>query len=150
MTVLDEYWQKFLKSTNRDEEEKCSGDLFFEAKGFVSDQLTALVLSGKKTAFFTSFATYAIDQEPLPVSGELYIVVDRANNPVCVIEITSVTVLPFNEITWDMAALEGEDENLAQWKERKTEYLQEEGDILGFEFKPDLKLVFQTFQVIYR
>ena len=98
MTVLDEYWQKFLKSTNRDEEEKCSGDLFFEAKGFVSDQLTALVLSGKKTAFFTSFATYAIDQEPLPVSGELYIVVDRANNPVCVIEITSVTVLPFNEI----------------------------------------------------
>lgn len=150
MTVLDEYWQKFLKSTNRDEEEKCSGDLFFEAKGFVSDQLTALVLSGKKTAFFTSFATYAIDQEPLPVSGELYIVVDRANNPVCVIEITSVTVLPFNEITWDMAKLESEDENLAQWKERKTEYLQEEGDILGFEFKPDLKLVFQTFQVIYR
>ena len=150
MTVLDEYWQKFLKSTNRDEDEKCSGDLFFEAKGFVSDQLTALVLSGKKTAFFTSFATYAIDQEPLPVSGELYIVVDRANNPVCVIEITSVTVLPFNEITWDMAKLEGEDENLEQWKERKTEYLQEEGDILGFEFSPDLKLVFQTFKVIYR
>ena len=150
MTVLDEYWQKFLKSTNRDEEEKCSGDLFFEAKGFVSDQLTALVLSGKKTAFFTSFATYAIDQEPLPVSGELYIVVDRANNPVCVIEIPSVTVLPFTEIPWVMAKLEGEDENLAQWKERKTEYLQEEGDILGFDFKPDLKLVLQTFQVIYR
>ena len=107
-------------------------------------------MSEKKTAFFTSFATYTIDQEPLPVSGELYIVLDRANNPVCVIEITSVTVLPFNEVTWEMAKLEGEDENLAQWKERKTEYLQEEGDILGFEFSPDLKLVFQTFKVIYR
>ena len=54
MTVLDEYWQNFLKSTGRDTDEKCSGDLFFEAKGFVSDQLTALVLSEKKTAFFTS------------------------------------------------------------------------------------------------
>ena len=49
-----------------------------------------------------------------------------------------------------MAKLEGEDENLEQWKERKTEYLQEEGDILGFEFSPDLKLVFQTFKVICR
>ena len=150
MTVLDEYWQNFLKSTGRDTDEKCSGDLFFEAKGFVSDQLTALVLSEKKTAFFTSFATYTIDQEPLPVCGELYIVLDRANNPVCVIEITSVTILPFNEVTWEMAKLEGEDENLAQWKERKTEYLQDESDILGFEFSPDLKLVFQTFKVIYR
>ena len=150
MTVLDEYWQKFLKSTGRDAEEKCAGDLFFEAKGFVSDQLTALVLSGKKTAFFTSFATYAIDQEPLPVSGELYIVVDRADNPVCVIEINSVTVLPLNEVTWEMAKLEGEDENLEQWKERKTETLQKEGDILGFNFTPDLKMVFQAFQVIYR
>ena len=150
MTVLDEYWQNFLKSTGRDIDEKCSGDLFFEAKGFVSDQLTALVLSEKKTAFFTSFTTYTIDQEPLPVSGELYIVLDRANNPVCVIEITSVTILPFNEVTWEMAKLEGEDENLEQWKERKTEYLQDEGDVLGFEFSPDLKLVFQTFKVIYR
>ena len=150
MTVLDEYWQNFLKSTDRDTDEKCSGDLFFEAKGFVSDQLTALVLSEKKTAFFTSFATYTIDQEPLPVCGELYIVLDRANNPVCVIEITSVTILPFNEVTWEMAKLEGEDENLEQWKERKTEYLQDEGDVLGFEFSPDLKLVFQTFKVIYR
>ena len=150
MTVLDEYWQNFLKSTGRDIDEKCSGDLFFEAKGFVSDQLTALVLSEKKTAFFTSFTTYAIDEEPLPVSGELYIVLDRANNPVCVIEITSVTILPFNEVTWEMAKLEGEDENLEQWKERKTEYLQDEGDVLGFEFSPDLKLVFQTFKVIYR
>ena len=27
MTVLDEYWQNFLKSTGRDTDEKCSGDL---------------------------------------------------------------------------------------------------------------------------
>ena len=49
-----------------------------------------------------------------------------------------------------MARLEGEDENLGQWKERKQEYLKDEGDILGFEFTPDIKLVFQTFNVIYK
>ena len=87
MTELDEYWEKFLKETGRDADERCAGDLNFEAKGFVGDELVALVISGKKTAFFSSYATFAIDGEPLPVSGELYIVVDRANNPCCVIEL---------------------------------------------------------------
>ena len=150
MTELDEYWYTFLKETGRDQEDKCAGDLNFEAKGFVGDELMALVIAGKKTAFFTSWATYAMDQEPLPISGELYIVVDRAEKPQCVIEIDSVAVLPFNEITWEMAKQEGEDQNLGEWKEKKQEYLEDEGAILGFEFTPDIKLVFQTFKVVYR
>ena len=150
MTELDEYWERFLKETNRDPDDRCSGDLFFEAKGFVGDELITLVLTDRKTAFFTSWATYTIDQEPLPVSGELYVVLDRANQPRCVIETQSVEIVPFNEVTWDMARLEGEDENLGAWKERKQEYLEDEGAILGFEFTPDIKLVFQTFTVIYK
>ena len=150
MTPLDEYWNKFLAAKVMSPETKCAGDLFFEAKGFVSDQMNALVLGGQKTAFFSSYATFAIDGEPLPVSGELYIVVDRANNPVCVIELQSVNILPFNEVTWEMAKQEGEDENLDVWREKKQEYLEDEGAILGFEFAPDIKLVFQTFTVVYK
>ena len=150
MTELDEYWYTFLKETGRDQDDKCAGDLYFEAKGFVGDELMALVIAGKKTDFFTSWATYAIDQEPLPISGELYIVVDRAGKPQCVIEIDSVAVLPFNEITWEMAKQEGEDENLEAWREKQQEYLTDEGAVLGFEFTPDIKLVFQTFHVVYK
>ena len=150
MTLLDEYWNKFLQETKRSPDDKCAGDLNFEAKGFVSDELVTLVLSGRKTAFFTSWATYAIDKEPLPISGELYIVVDRGNNPRCIIETESVSIVPYNEVTWAMAAQEGEDEDLATWKEKKQEYLEDEGAILGFEFTPDIKLVFQTFRVIYK
>ena len=150
MTQLDEYWNKFLAEKGMSPETKCAGDLFFEAKGFVSDQMNALVLGGQKTAFFSSYATFTIDGEPLPVSGELYIVVDRANNPVCVIELQSVNILPFNEVTWEMAKQEGEDENLDVWREKKQEYLEDEGAILGFEFAPDIKLVFQTFTVVYK
>lgn len=150
MTELDEYWEKFLKETGRDADERCAGDLNFEAKGFVGDELVALVISGKKTAFFSSYATFAIDGEPLPVSGELYIVVDRANNPCCVIELQSVEVLPFNEVTWEMARQEGEDENMTDWRNKQQEYLEDEGDLLGFSFTPDIKLVFQTFRVVYK
>ncbi|MCR5765465.1 MAG: ASCH domain-containing protein [Treponema sp.] len=150
MTELDEYWERFLKETGRDSEERCAGDLNFEAKGFVGDELVSLVVSGKKTAFFSSYATFAIDGEPLPVSGELYIVVDRANNPRCVIELQSVEVIPFNEITWEMAKQEGEDENMTDWRNKEQEYLEEEGAVLGFSFTPDIKLVFQTFRVVYK
>ena len=149
-TEIDEYWEKFIKDTGRDSEDKCAGDLNFEAKGFVGDELVSLVLSGKKTAFFSSWATFAIDQEPLPVSGELYIVLDRSNTARCVIEIETVNVIPFNEVTWGMAQKEGEDENLEEWKQKKQEYLEDEGNILGFEFTPDIKLVFQTFKVVYQ
>ncbi|MBR5401853.1 MAG: ASCH domain-containing protein [Treponema sp.] len=150
MTELDEYWNKFLTDQNLPPDTKCSGDLFFEAKGFIGDEQTALVISGQKTAFFSSYATFAIDQEPLPVSGELYLVIDRAKKPVCVIRLEQVTIIPFNEVTWEMAKLEGEDQDLASWREKHQEYLEEEGHILGFEYTPDIKLVYQTFMVVYK
>ena len=150
MSAADEYWLKFIKETGRSEEDKCAGDLHFQTEKFRSDQLISLILADKKTAFFTSWATYAIDREPLPVSGELYIVFDRSDAPRCVIETESVNVIPFNEATCEMAEREGEDENLGAWKLRQQENLEDEGSVLGFEFTPDIKLVFQTFRVVYR
>ncbi len=150
MTELDEYWERFLKETNRDPDDRCAGDLFFEAKGFVGTELTALVLAGKKTAIFTSYSTFAIDGEPLPMSGELYLVTDKKNAPVCVIEFENVEIVPYNEVTWEMAKLEGEDETLEAWREKTKEYLEDEGSIVGFDFTPDIKLVFQKFKVVYR
>lgn len=150
MTYADEYWFNFLKETNRDEQTVCSGDINFESKGFVNDSQVSLILGGEKTAIFSTLASYAIDNEVLPVSGELYMVFDRDNNPRAVIEIQSVNIVPFNEVTWEMAKKEGEDNNLEEWKSKQTEYLKEEADILGFDFCNDLKLVFQTFNVVYK
>lgn len=150
MTELDAYWEKFLEETGRDSDEKCAGDLNFDAKGFLSAELITLVLSGQKKAFFTTLPTFTINQEPLPVSGELYIVVDNQNKPRCVIEVDSVEIIPFNEVTWEMAKMEGECQNLGEWKEKETEYIDEESHIVGFDFSPDIRLVFQTFSVVYR
>lgn len=150
MLSIYEYWNKFLKETKRDPNEKASGEINFEAKGFLADQLSVLLMSGVKTAFFSSLPSFLIDNLPLPIAGELYIVLDRAENPICVIEITNVEILPFSQVTWEMAKKEGEDQNLDLWKEKEIEYLQTEGDILGFDFSQDLKLVFQEFKVIYK
>ena len=37
----------------------------------------------------------------------------------------------------------------ADAKERKQEYLEDEGAILGFEFTPDIKLVFQIHSPLF-
>ena len=149
MANADIYWYRFLEATGRDKDEKCAGDLNFEAHGFVNDEQLALVLSGKKTTMFSSFASYSADNEPLPVSGELYVVIDRNENPRCIIELTSVAIIPFNQITWEMAQAEGEDDSLESWRTKEQEYLEDEGAVVGFEFTPDIKLVCQTFHVIY-
>lgn len=150
MTELDEYWANFLKNTNRDAEDKCSGDLCFEGKGFVQSQINSIVLAGQKQAFFTTLATFTIDDEPLPISGELYILVDNQNKPLCVLEIESVNIIPFNEVTFEMVKKEGECATMGEWKEKMQEYIEDEAHVLGFEYSPDIKLVYQTFKVIYK
>jgi uncharacterized protein YhfF len=149
MSKADVYWYHFLEASGRDKDEKCAGDMNFDAPGFVGDELVSLVLAGKKTAIFTSYASYAADNEPLPASGELYVVLDRSETPRCIIETTEVTIVPFDGVTWEMAQLEGEDEDLTAWREKHREYLEDEGAVVGFDFTPGTKLVFQTFRVVY-
>lgn len=147
----EEYWSAYCKSNELPPNETTfAGDISFEASGFVNDEILALVLAGKKTAIFSSLATYIADNDVIPIAGEYYVVLDRAKNPRCIIELISVNVIPFAEVTWEMARQEGMDTDLEEWQSRKMEELEEEGDFIGFDFSPALKLVFQTFRVVYK
>ncbi len=150
LSIADEYWNKFIQDTGADPEIRCSGDLCFDTEGIQNEEKLVLILSGKKTATFSTLASFLIDGEPLPVTGELYMVFDRSATPRCIIELESVNVVPFNEVTWGMAQQEGEDSSLEEWREKQKEYLEDEGAIVGFEFTPDIKLIFQTFRVVYK
>ena len=150
LSIADEYWNKFIQDTGVDPGIRCSGDLCFDTEGIQNEEKLVLILSGKKTATFSTLASFLIDGEPLPVTGELYMVFDRSATPRCIIELESVNVVPFNEVTWGMAQQEGEDSSLEEWREKQKEYLEDEGAIVGFEFTPDIKLIFQTFRVVYK
>ena len=150
LSIADEYWNKFIQDTGADPEIRCSGDFCFDTEGIQNEEKLVLILSGKKTATFSTLASFLIDGEPLPVTGELYMVFDRSATPRCIIELESVNVVPFNEVTWGMAQQEGEDSSLEEWREKQKEYLEDEGAIVGFEFTPDIKLIFQTFRVVYK
>lgn len=145
-----ECWDNFIKKSGLDGEAKYAGSFGFEARGFAGTERLAALLAGKKTCAFFSFATFAIDNEELPVSDEYYIVLDANREAVCVIKTSAVKILPYDQVTWEMAAREGEDSSLEEWRAKTRENLEEEGDIVGFEFSPDIKLVYVQFEVVGR
>ncbi|WP_294429289.1 ASCH domain-containing protein [uncultured Treponema sp.] len=150
MTTL-EFWKQYLKDTNQNEENALySGELVFEDSGFAGQTQLSLVLSGAKTAVFTPLDEIEINLEQVPVSGEVYVVLDSNDEPRCVIELTDVNVVPFNEIPWDLAQRDGENENLSEWQDKMREYIEDEADLCGFEAREDSKIVCEIFRVIYK
>ena len=145
-----EFWQKTKAALKLQDDESFAGELGFEARGFAGTEKIAALLAEKKRAAFSTYAVYAIDNEILPVSGEFYIVKNADEEAVCAIQIQRVEILPFNEVPWSLAALEGEDENLQEWRERTREILEEESAIIGYEFREDIKLVFMEFKIVMR
>lgn len=145
-----EYWDDFVKKSGLEDEAKYAGDFGFEARGFAGTERLASVLAGKKTAAFFSYASFAVDNEELPVSDEHYIVLGADREPLCIIKTTSVQVLPYDQVTWEMAQKEGEDSSLEEWRQKTRENLEEEGDLVGFDFTPDLKLIYMEFKVVHR
>lgn len=149
--TTSEFWKQYLKDTNQNENEAVySGELVFEDEGMTGRTQLSMVLSGSKTAMFTPLETIEINLEKTPVTGEVYVVLDTDDEPRCVIELTDVRIIPLNEISWELARKDGEDEDMQDWKEKMEEFLEEEADLCGFEALPDSKIVCEIFKLIYK
>lgn len=147
----EEFFNRYLRDTHQSQEDAVySGELMFDDTGVTGITQLDLVLSEQKTAIFTPFDSFEINMEPLPVPGEVYIVEDSEDKPRAVIELTDVKVIPFNEISWELARRDGEDESFEDWKAKETEFFQEEAELCGFKYSKDMKIVCEVFQVVYR
>ena len=145
-----EYWKRYLKDTGKSENEAVySGELIFEDSGFTGQTQLELVLSEKKTASFTPFDSFSINMERLPVAGEVYIVEGSDEKPRCIIEVTDVKIVPFDEIPWSLAQRDGEDESLKDWHDKQKEFFIEEADLCGFEYSEHMNVVCEIFKLIY-
>lgn len=148
--TTSEFWKQYLKDTKQKEEDAVySGELVFEDEGMTGQTQLSMVLSGAKTAMFTPLETIEINMEKVPVAGEVYVVLDTEEEPRCVIELTDVRIIPLNEISWELAQKDGEDENMQDWQDKMKEFLEEEADLCGFEPLPDSKIVCEIFKLVY-
>ncbi len=120
------------------------------AFGVEADFLADLVLKGEKTATASAYDLYAVDNEPLPQEETFDIILDSQNQAVCIIEITKVSVEPFNQVSADHAFKEGEgDKSLAYWRQVHEEFFTEWLEKAGLAFTPDSKVVLEEFCKVY-
>jgi len=89
----------------------------FAFPGPLRDRLVAAILDGSKTSTTLLVADYEHEGEPLPEVGTRSVVVDSADRPVGIIEITGVRVVPLADVDLAHALDEGEDyTDVAAWR----------------------------------
>ena len=120
------------------------------AFGVDADNLAQLVLDGKKTATTSGYDLYDLAEEELPKEGSFDVILDEKDQAVCIIEVTKVSILPFNEVSEDHAAKEGEgDLSLNYWRRVHEELFSEWYAEEGLTFTPRSKVVLEEFRVVY-
>ncbi len=146
-----EFWTEYLKKTGQTAENAVyNGELCFEDTSWAGQSQLSLVLAGKKTAIFTPFPSFDINRESVPCGGEVYIVEDTAEEPSAVIRVKDVKLIPFNQIDWELARQDGENENLEDWQDKEREFFEDEADLCGFDFTEDMLVVCEIFELVYK
>lgn len=114
----------------------------------MANALLRLVLTGKKRATASALPGYALSSEDIPQAGEMSVITWWDGTPACVVRTTRVSIIPYREITFDIARLEGEDNDLASWQRHHQSFFAAEGAELGYIFTEDMPIVFEEFEVI--
>lgn len=109
----------------------------------LSNELIALVRSGKKTATCGALRDFEAGKEAMPVVGRRDIALNWDGTPALVIETVAVTIKAFCDVDEDFALAEGENEDIAGWQRDHRAYFERNGG-----FNPDMKLVCERFRVV--
>ena len=120
----------------------------FELTEKACNELLDRVLQGKKRATSSSLASFRAEGTAVPKEGELSVITDWDGHPRCVIRTTKVRVIPYKDIPFGLARLEGEDDTLASWRKSHEAFFREEGKLLGYTFSEDMEVVFEEFEVV--
>ncbi|WP_246746915.1 ASCH domain-containing protein, partial [Streptococcus mitis] len=77
-------------------------------------------------------------------------ILDSQNQAVCIVEITKVSVKPFNQVSADHAFKEGEgDKSIAYWRQVHEDFFAEWLREAGLTFTPESKVVLEEFRKVY-
>jgi len=148
--TAEELWNKYIETTG----DNSLKDTEYEAWGFGddTDKLLSLVLQGIKKATSSAYDLYFIEgeEEPLPRSGEYSVLLDSKDKAICIIKTVRTAVVPFNEMTQEEAAKEGEGNlSLKYWQDIHKKFFTEELKEYNLNFSQNMKVVFEEFEVVY-
>jgi len=145
--IVDAFWQEFLDFSGLDSSVKYESCDYFDNNEEGAAKCLEMILAGKQRA--TTGSGIGRKGE-LPQAGDYNIVTDWHGTPYCVIKTTAVTIMPFDEMTFDLCDREGTYDNLEAWRADHKRFFTELGKERGFEFTEDMPIVFVDFKVMYR
>lgn len=149
---MREFWRAFKRS---EAASPGADDRFYEAFHFDDNERSAnelgkLVVAGTKRATASLARSYEIDLKDLPKPGDLSVVTDWDGTPLCVIETRRVDIVPYEDVTAEFAATEGEgDGSLRYWREVHWDYFGRECARVGCEPSTRMDVVCERFEVVW-
>ena len=149
-TRVQSFWKKFQASIAYDASPRFYEAFHFDDNEQTANALGALVLSGPKRATAGLLWTHEFTSKPFPQVGALSVVTDWHGTPLCVIETTHIEIVPFDAVSDNFAATEGEgDQTLSYWRDAHWRFFSRECQRLGREPSLDMPVVCEQFKVVY-
>ena len=115
----------------------------------LSRELIELIRAGRKRAGTGLLWAYEHDADPMPETGSIEIVVDHENEPVLLTRLTRVEVVPFDAVTAEYAAIEGEgDGSLDHWRGGHWAFFSRECARIGRTPTATMPVICSVFEVL--
>lgn len=109
------------------------------------------MLAGVKTAASSAKIAYETAGEALPSAGTYSVILFDNDEAACIIRNTKVSVVPFDEVSAEHAAREGEDDrSLEKWREVHRRAFTPDYQAAGRCFDEHGDCVLEEFEVAYR
>lgn len=158
----DRYWAQFIRSSPSGSERPRT---YYEAFRFgrtfgatqeeaskIATLVGSLVLAGTKTSTASLLWVYEAEGRRLPKPGDLSIVLDGRDHPVCIIDTTEVKIVPFDEMVDARFAYEGgeSDRTLESWRRMYWQFIRSECARIKRQPSEKAPLVCERFSVVYR
>jgi len=115
----------------------------------LSMSLLSLIRQGRKRAGTALLWAMEAEGDTMPEAGQIEIVVDHLNQPALITRITGVEVVPFQDVTAEYAALEGEgDLSLSYWRAAHWAFFSRECERIARQPSEAMPVVCCVFEVL--
>ena len=143
-------WNAFSASIGRDRSADFYEAFYFDDNEEGALELAQLVLAGTKRGTASLVWTYEHDKKRPPWPGCLSVMTDWHGKPLGIIETTAIEVVPFEEVTAEFAAVEGEgDGSLHYWSEGHWTFFTRECKRLGKEPHRRMLVLCEQFDLVF-
>lgn len=116
----------------------------------LSKELLDLIRAGRKRAGTGLLWAYQHDGEHIARAGDIEIVLDHRNAPALVTRIVCSETLPFNEVTAEYAAIEGEgDGSLEHWRRAHWNFFSRECKRVGKAPTQTMLVICSVFELLH-